>query len=213
MNKILVIQITIFLVFAGLFGYMVSYTSVYDDIKSTIVTTTCFSCIKMDPVTHIDFTFETANGQPNPEFVVDNLTKGPVFLAFRQDVCTACDKMDPILKSVFGIDFEKKVLFYQTVSFDGSNVTFFHINLDHASGDFLNAFSIYDVDVRSGVPMFVIIALGNNSGTIQPCYATAYSLLGESQEEHRGKFLQDMVSMGINRYDENILNYMEQAKS
>ncbi len=105
------------------------------------------------------------------------------------------------------VEFEKKELFYQTVSFDGPNISFFHINLDHVSGEFLESFSIYDVDVRNGVPMFVMITLGDNDGTVQPCYATAYSLLGESQEEHRGEFLQDMISMGIDLYNQNILNY------
>lgn len=209
MHKLLFAQITLFVIFASAFGYMIVYTDVYDDIESTIVTTTCFSCIKMDPVTNIRFTFETANDAPHPKFVIENLTKGPVFLAFRQDVCTACDKMDPILKNVFGVEFGKKELFYQTVSYGGSNISFFHINLDHTSGEFLDSFSIYDIDLRSGVPMFVIITRGNNSGTIQPCYATAYSLLGESQEEHRGKFLQDMVSMGIDLYNQNILDYMK----
>lgn len=208
MNKLMVFQITLFLVFAGGFGYMVAYTDVYTDIKSTIVDTVCFSCIGMDPVTHLSFTFETANGAPHPQFVLDNLlTKGPVFLAFRIDVCAACDQMDPILKSVFGVEFGIRELFYKTVDFDGSNVTFFHINKQQVSGEFLDSFYIYDKDSNNGVPMFVMITLGDNDGTVQPCYITAYSLLGESHEAHREEFLQNMISMGIDLYNQNILNY------
>jgi len=203
MNKLLVFQITLFLVFAGGFGYMMAYTDVYNDIKSTIVDKVCFSCIKMNPVTHLSFTFETVDNKPHPKFVLDNLTKGPVFLAFRADVCTACDEMDPILKNIFDVEFGKSELFYQTINYSGSNVSFFHINVDpgHSSGEFLDSFSIYDKDKRSGVPMFVIIALGNNDGTIQPYYATAYGTLSE-------KFLRDMISMGIDLYNQNILNYL-----
>lgn len=205
MNKMLSVQIVLLVVFLGAFGGMFAYTDVYGNIKSTIVDTTCFSCIKMDPISKINFTFETVDDRPHPSFVLDNLTKGPVFLAFRQDVCTACDEIDPILKDIFDVEFGKKELFYETVDYEGSNVSFFHINVDHVSGEFLDSFFIYDKDKRSGVPMYVIITYGNNSGVIQPYYATAYSLLGQSHQEHREKFLRDMISKGIDYYNRNIL--------
>ena len=50
MKKMVVLQVTLFLVFAGAFVGMLAGTDVYANIKSTIVDTTCFSCIKMDPV-------------------------------------------------------------------------------------------------------------------------------------------------------------------
>ena len=215
MKKIQVVQITLLIVSAGFFTSLFLYTDTYNEIKAVIVDTTCFSCIKMNPVTHFTFTFNTLNNQPHPTYVQDNLTKiGPVFLAFRADVCAACDKMDPILKKVFNVEFGKKELFHQIIEYQGSNISFFHINIDHASGEFLDSFSTYDRDHRSGVPMFVMITLGNNSGKIQPYYMTAYGeLTGTHNDKERIEYFDKMINKGIEFYQENIEEYIKQEES
>ena len=115
MHKLFSVQISLLIIFAGAFGGMLIFTDVYDDIKSTIVEKTCYSCIKMDPISRIDFTFDTVDNFSHPSFVLDNLTKGPIFLAFRQDVCAACDKMELILKDILNVEFGKIILQYTTV--------------------------------------------------------------------------------------------------
>lgn len=204
MRKLLVVQVSLLILFAGGTVGMIYYTDIYEDIQSTIVLTTCFSCIKMDPVTRLVYTFTTANNKPHPSFILDNLTKGPVFLGFRQDVCHACDEMDPIMEEIFNVQFGKKELFYKTINYEGSNVSFFHINLDHTSGDFKESFYIYDKDQRVGVPMFVIITLGNNNGVIEPYYTTAYAMLGfrHHEQRQRERFLRDMITQGIDFYNQ-----------
>ena len=207
MHKLFSVQISLLIIFAGAFSGMLIFTDVYDDIKSTIVEKTCYSCIKMDPISRIDFTFDTVDNSPHPSFVLDNLTKGPVFLAFRQDVCTSCDKMEPILKDIFRVEFGKKELFYQTLNYSGTNIIFFHINIDNPYEKETEAFFVYDKDRRSGVPMFVMITLGKNDGTVQPYYMTAYGTLGTENNKERKDYFIEMISKGIELYNYNSEDY------
>jgi len=162
----------------------------------------------MDPL-YTDFTFQTANGLPHPVFVLENLTKGPVFIEYRQDVCKACDDMAPLVKEILGIDFGKTETFYKTIKIGNNNVTFIHINHDHVSKELDDSFYIYDKNNVGGVPMFVFITLGNNSGHIEPYYATAYGTLTLSNNEARKAFLRNMLQDAIDHYNENIMGYIE----
>ena len=108
MKKMMALQITCLILVSGALGGMLVYTNVYERVQLGIVEVLCLSCLKLDPKTLVEFTFETANGKPNPEFVLDNLSKGPVFLAFRSDVCDACDIMEPIIQDIFSVHFEKE---------------------------------------------------------------------------------------------------------
>ena len=198
MKKMIVLQVILFMVFAGSFVGMLAGTDVYGNIKSTIVDTTCFSCIKMDPVSEFVFTFETVDDKPHPNYFIENLTeKGPIFLAYRADVCSACEIMEPILMELFDVEFGKKELFYDTINYKGDDIVFYHINIDDPYEKETEGFYIYDKDQRGGVPMFVFITLGNNSGTIEPYYITAYSTLGKETEEERVAYFDEMISAGL----------------
>ena len=213
-KKILfVFSVTLLLLFSGLGGGMLVYTEVYDDIQSVIVTTLCLSCIKLDPITRLEYTFETANNQPHPNFVLENLTTGPVFLAYREDVCEGCDIMEPLVQEIFNIHFDPfSTLYYEVADYSGSTVNFVHINVGKASGEIRESFFIYDQDDRGGVPMFVMVALGDNEGVIEPviipCYTTAYATLGLQGDEARKAFLRRMVSYGIEKYNEYYEEYL-----
>jgi len=207
MKKIAVIQITLLILISGAGVGMLIYTDVYDDIHGTIVSTLCLSCIKLDPVSKLDFVFETSNGEPHPNFVLENLTTGPVFIEYRSDVCEACDKMAPIVKDIFKVSFEKEDTLYEKINYNGLTVHFYHINLDHANQIQKDSFSIYDKDDRKGVPMFVIITVKYNRGIIDPCYTAAYGTLGEKTEEGRRNLLTDMINDGIGLYEQNKAGY------
>ena len=204
MKKMIVIQIILFIVFAGAFVGMLAGTDVYGNIKSTIVDTTCFSCIKMDPVSEFSFTFKTVDDRPHPDYILENLTeKGPIFLAYRADVCSACEIMEPLLIEMFDVEFGKKELFYDTIDYQGEDIVFYHINIDDPYEKETEGFYIYDKDQRGGVPMFVFITLGNNSGNIEPYYITAYSTLGKDTEEERVAYFDEMISVGLEFYKKN----------
>ena len=203
MKKLFVLQISAFVLISGALGGMLVYTDVYDEVQSRIVEVLCLSCIKLDPKTHLDFTFETANGQPHSDFVLDNLTKGPVFLAFREDVCAACDIMEPIIQEIFSVEYEKEDAVYKTVPFDNADVTFIHINIDHVSKEKRDSLFIYDKDHIKGVPMFTIITLGYDPDFIKPYYTTAYGTLGLDEDGDRKELLTNIILDAIELYNEN----------
>lgn len=207
MKNIVVVQITALILFSSALGGLFLFTDVYENVQATIVESLCFGCIKMDPITHLDYTFETADGQPHPQFILENLSTGPIFLAFREDVCGACDIMEPILQEIFNVHFEKEDLVFETVDYDGTPIHFVHISLDHSSGDIRNSFYIYDKDHRGGVPMFALISLGDNNGEIEPYYTTAYGTLGLTSYDGRRATLRRMITMGIDYYNENHEGY------
>lgn len=179
----------------------------YNDIHSTIVSTLCLSCIKLDPVSRLDFVFETGTGEEHPDFVLENLTKGPLFIEFRSDVCKACDDMAPIIKDIFGLKFEKEDTFYKPINYSEAVVNFYHINLDHASDIQKSSFSIYDKDQRKGVPMFVVITVKYDRGIIKPCYTSAYGTLGLDTDEERKQMVINLIDDGLKLYEQNHEGY------
>ena len=203
MKKIFVVQISAFILISGVLGGMLFLTDIYDEVQSNIVSVLCLSCIKLDPKTKLDFTFETTTGQPHPDFVIENLTKGPLFLAFREDVCAACDIMELVIQEIFSIEFEKEETFAVTVPFDNANVTFFHINIDHASEELQHSRSLYDKDFIGGVPMFTLVTFGYNRGFLEPYYTSAYGTLNLDNNENRKALLINIIQDGINLYKEN----------
>lgn len=207
MKKILAIQIVFLLSFGGGFTGLMYYTDVYDYVQDTIVTTVCLSCIKMYPNPSFSFTFETNDDLSHPGFILDNLTKGPIFLAYRKNVCDGCEIMDPLVEEVFGVDFGLGD--YETyVNFEGTMVYFRHVNVDdHKDDEFEYSFDAYG---GLGVPMFVAMTLGNNSGTVEPYYQLEYGTLGLHDDSGRKEFLRNMVRKSIEYYDENIDGYLKQ---
>jgi len=208
-KKILVVQITLFVVFAGGFGSMILFTDSYDQVFNRIVSVTCLSCLKLDPKTSSEFIFETANGKLHPDFVLDNLTKGPVFLAYRKDVCTYCDEMEPLLMDIFNISFEKEDVFSKTLDFNGNDITFIHVNRDHSSKALRDSLHVYDKDNINGVPMFTIVTINyDHDGIVKPYYSTLYSKLGLTNDEDIKDFLSEIIEDSITLYNDNIAGYI-----
>jgi thiol-disulfide isomerase/thioredoxin len=174
MKKILVVQITTFLLVAGFFSGMLVFTPVYEEVNSRIVNVLCLSCLKLTPVVERNFTFVTANGEPQPDFVLDNLTKGPVFLHYSADVCEACDKMLPIIQSYLNVSFNKSDSFSSTITIQHTNITYIYINIDHTSKERRSSIDIYDKVQKKGVPMFTFITLGYDNGLVKPVFASIY---------------------------------------
>jgi thiol-disulfide isomerase/thioredoxin len=186
------------------------FTDIYSETHTRIVSVTCLSCIKLDPKTSTDFIFKTANGKPHPDFVLKNLTQGPVFIAYRKDVCTYCDEMESLIMDVFNLSFEKEEVFAKKINFDGDNFTFIHINRDHSSNILSESLSVYDKDNINGVPMFTLITINyDHDGIVKPYYSTFYSKVGLDTDEEIKDFLKDIISDGIDLYNDNIAGYIQ----
>jgi len=207
MKKLLIIQICVFLLFSGTLGGMLAYTNVYEEVDSGITSVLCLSCIKLTPVTQLEFTFDVAKGQDHSGFVLDSLKEGPVFITYREDVCIACDEMEPIIQDIFSVYFEKEDTFSEVVPIDSSNITFVHINIDHATAEQRESRYIYDKDHVGGVPMFTVITLGYDPGFIKPYYTTAYGTLNLDDNKNRKELLTKIILDGIDLYNQNLEGY------
>ena len=95
------IQVAIVIALTFAFVGMLIGTEVYAEVHNGIVSVLCLSCIKLDPTTSADFTFETATEEDHPDFIIENLTEGIVFLHFSGDACHACEVMHPVISRLF----------------------------------------------------------------------------------------------------------------
>ena len=207
MKKMIVIQISALLIISGGLGGMLFFTDVYEEVQSNIVLILCLSCLKLEVSTIKEFTFETANDEPHPDFVLDNLTKGPVFLHYSEKACPGCDIMYPIIKQFFNVEFEKNEMFYEMVNYENSSVSYIYTNIDYCSEEMRDSLSIYDKDHVHGLPMFSVVTLGYDRGIIRPYYTSVYGTLGFDNDEERISLLTELMQESIDMYNQNWEGY------
>jgi thiol-disulfide isomerase/thioredoxin len=203
MKTLLIFQLAGFIIAAGVFGGLTVSEDVYTEVQQTIVKVLCLSCIKLTPTTDINFTFDTIFEGDHPSFIIENLSKGVVFLAFRADVCEACDIMEPHLKDIFEINFEKEETIVVTKTFNGINVTLIHISINHSPKYLIDSYELYDYQQVSGVPMFVWITYGYDRGFIKPYYATGYGTLQQNTGEEQQQQLLEIIDDAVELYKQN----------
>lgn len=202
-KKLLTVQVVLFVAVAGVFTGLAIPQGMYEQVQSTIVNVLCLSCIKLNPVTSLNFTFGTADGQAHPDFVTENLSSGVVFLAYREDVCAACDVMEPFVQELFEVHFEKEDTVITSSTFNGVNVTLIHISFDHSPQYLVDSYHVYDNAHIGGVPMFTVISYGYNRGFIEPKYATGYGTLNAEIAEEQKQAVETMILDGVRLYHQN----------
>jgi hypothetical protein len=207
MNKFRVVQLLAILLIAGDLMAMWVVTDVYDEVEDRIVRVLCLSCIKLEPRTEASFTFDTVGNAGHPEFVLENLTKGLVFLHYTEDVCHACEIMLPVINEFFGTSIEKKDEFSATIEFMDSAVTIIYINIDHREEYFNEPFYTYDKDNIGGLPMFTIISVGYDRGIVKPYYTSLYGTLALDTDAERLDKLTQVFQDGIDLYNQNSDGY------
>jgi len=210
-KEFVAVQVVVLVVFSAALGGMIVFSGVYDEVYSNIVSVTCLSCIKLQPATNIKFSFDTNNGKAHPDFVIENLSNGPVFLAYRTIVCDFCDEMDPVLEEIFEVNYTvEDPLVVKTKEFNGTSVTFIHINKDLVSDDLKNTQAIYaNKGQETLVPMFTVITVNYNrgKGKVTPYYGTAYGTLKKDTYEDRKAEVTKMIDDGIRLYNEFSAGY------
>jgi hypothetical protein len=207
MKKSFILQISALFIVSGLLLGTLFVSNAYEETRARIVEVLCLSCIKLEPKTIQEFTFDTVNNASHPYFVTENLSKGPVFLHFSENVCAGCEIMFPIVKQLFNVEFEKQDRFSATVTFENQNITYIYINLDNTTDILENSFPVYDKDDIGGLPMFTIVTLGYDHGTVRPYYTTLYGTLNVPTDADRTSFLQEILTESIEMYQQNKAGY------
>ncbi|MBU2564679.1 MAG: thioredoxin family protein [Candidatus Thermoplasmatota archaeon] len=141
----------------------------------------CYSCLGLEPKSEMDFTFNTVGGKNHPVFVTEKLKEKPVFVHYYlpDKECPGCKEMRPMIE-----DLEDEY---------GKDVAFIHINMKTASGEEKDSFELYDTEGFGGVPMFVIITLGDDNGIVKPYFATGYGKMGKDTSEEAKNALSDAL--------------------
>jgi hypothetical protein len=210
MKKFFALQVCALVLVSSALGGMFAFTPIYDEVRSGIVLVLCLSCLKLEPKTVTDFTFNTAENRPHPGFVLENLSHGVVFLHYSGDSCLGCDVMYPVIKDLFSIEFGKQDMFHTRVAFNNSWVGYIYVNIHHTIAELRDSQVIYDKDHIGGIPMFTIVTLGYDNGNVRPKYTTLYGTLatnGCDTDAERLVFLQQLIRESIQMYNENWAGY------
>lgn len=206
-RKLKAAKVALIIFLAVSLGFLLVSTDVYKEVQEGTVEILCMSCSKLQYKTSADtdYTFETANGQPHPDFVVDNLENGPVFLHFSESACPGCEKMLPAMQSFFKANFEKENLYSKKIDFEGLKVTYFYIYRSNSEipEKYRKSWKIYDKKGVKGFPMFTIVTRGyHHSGEVKPYYLTIYGAFGDTDSE-RMDFLDKILTESVNIYKRN----------
>jgi len=202
-------QIALFIIISAIFSGMLIGTNVYTEVQDGIVEVLCLSCLKLDPKTTKEFTFDTVNDATHPSYVLSNLRSGIVFLHFSEDACPGCDIMYPVIKDLLGINFDKDGVYSTQIEYGSQNVSYFYTNIDsqNATSERTDPFETYDIQDVNGLPMFTIITLGYDKGVIKPNFVTLYGTLGVETDEQRLTILENILDDAFTLWNENIPGY------
>ncbi len=208
-QKKFIAQITILIIITGCFSGMIIGTDVYEEVQGHIVEVLCLSCLKLDPKTIVEFTFETVDDTAHPDYVLDNLSSGIVVLHFSEDACPGCDIMYPVMKDLLSVDFDKGGVYLTQIRYESENISYFYTNIDSekATSERTDPFETYDIQDVNGLPMFVIVTLGYDKGIIKPKFTTLYATLGLESDEKRLELLEEVLDDAFILWNENTAGY------
>jgi len=207
-------------VFSSMLGGMIVFTDSYDDVLKGIVKVTCLSCIKLQPKTVVEFKFDTYNDAHHPDFILEDLKEGPIFIAYRTTVCEYCDVMEPIVEDIFNIDslsedettgvrlLNQTDYAKYTLEYNGTSFVFYHINSTTSPDYLANTQLVYMNDIfRDATPMFTTITVRYHRGVVTPYYSTVYGVLEKDTYNERKAVLTGILDDAIDLYKENIVGY------
>lgn len=213
MKKIIIVQMIVFLVISSSLGGMLFFTDIYEDIQSKIVETICLSCAKLDTNLPVEFTFDTANGQPHPDFVVDTLkTKGPILIEYGEKACASCEDMiNNIIKPYFNLQFDETISFETDVNAHNLSFKYIYIYIDDPSTpqERIDAYDVYDTEHIKAFPMFTIITIEyDHSGQIKPFFVSLYGKF--EPNDNYAKMIEtftELIVFSMEMWDRNIPGY------
>jgi hypothetical protein len=118
--------------------------------------------------------------------------------------------MDPVLEDIFEVEYTvQDPIVVKKMDFDGTIVTFIHVNKDLVSDELKKSQEVYMKEAfKTSVPMFTLVTIRYNRGvSIDPYYATAYGVLEKDTFAERKNVLLDIINNGIDLYIENEAGY------
>ncbi len=196
-----------FLGFVLVFGFLVigSSAGIYLTLEDAMVAP-CLGCLGLYPNVELKFTFDTVDDQPHPDFVLEALLDGPVFIEFTQDDenCRPCARMRPDVEALEEEYNEHVVFFIINVNhnkmdkmFDNEKKT--TIISDSEEDDY---YGVYDLESIAGglvaTPTFIIVTIEeDDSGEVRPKFAVGYGEFVEESHSKTKKGLADAIDYAL----------------
>jgi len=207
MNKIMTaVAISLIILFSGSLAYVVISSDTYDDVQKKIVETLCLSCIKLKPLYKKEYRF--LNDDNHPDFILENLSNGPVLLDYRITFCPGCNHLEEnILSFVLNYSYPSDELFYFHKEFKNTKLNFIHITTDvfPKGSEYEQSRHVYDFIGDEANPMLVFITYGYNHGFIEPMYLTLYDVgSGDyiNDKQNVRKELNEFIIESVDLYNE-----------
>jgi thiol-disulfide isomerase/thioredoxin len=156
----------------------------------TLMEAPCLGCLGLYPNIELNFTFNTLEDRPHPDWVLESLKDGPVFIEFTQndENCPPCKRMRPYIHDL-NDEYNEEVVFYiinineheTAKSFQGKT----DIKSSYSDED---AFYVYDIELIVGgviaTPTYIILTLNSDGESVRPFFSVGY---GEFIEEDAKK--------------------------
>jgi thiol-disulfide isomerase/thioredoxin len=203
-----------FLGFILIIGFLIigSAAGVYSTLQE-LMETPCLGCLGLYPSFEIEFTFSTVDGKPHPDWVLDALEDGPVFIEFTQndEVCKPCARMRPKVEALER-DYNDIVTFFIINTWEKEFREVFKGDENIkpiTKEEILDAYRPYDVENFGGgdgwaTPTFVIVTLEkDDDGKIKPYFGTGYGEFKDNDAQKTKEELIDILDFAIKRHHHN----------
>lgn len=159
----------------------------------------CLGCLGLYPNIELEFRFETVDDLEHPEFVLDQLTEGPVFIEFTQndENCPPCARMRPKVKELEE-EYSDEIAFF-IININENEKAMFFNNDEHvepvSDSEEEEYYQVYDIEKIAGglvaTPTYIIVTINEDEdGNIRPSFAVGY---GEYKEEDAQKTKEDLA--------------------
>jgi len=152
--------------------------------NETISEVTCLACLGLNPYNELEYSFETVNGAPHPDWVTEPLGDKVVLIDFTQRKgtgCAGCDEMAPVI-SELEREYEEEVEFIIVYMFENDERE--------------DTYGIYSDGKIIGVPTFIIVTLDeDDDGTVKPYFGKMSSVVPKHELSEQ---LDAAVAMHLN---------------
>jgi thiol-disulfide isomerase/thioredoxin len=179
----------------------------------------CLGCLGLYPSFEIEFTFNTVDGKPHPDWILDALDDGPVFIEFTQDDinCPPCARMRPKVHELED-EYSDTVVFFIINVNHNENAKFFKDKEEIISvtdSEETKVYNTYDVENvgkgRPATPTYIIFTFEKDEdGTVKPYFAVGYGEFKEEDAQKTKEELAEILDFAIIRYNHNIKIYQDQ---
>ena len=194
-------------------GFLIIGTSagMYTSLQKAMETP-CLGCLGLYPRFEIEFTFDTVDDRPHPQWILDALDDGPVFIEFTQnDInCPPCKDMRPKIAELED-EYSDKVTFFiinvneneNTKTFQGKEFV-----IPVTDDEETDVFITYDIEnIGKGgpvTPTYIIMTLENDKfGNVRPYFAVGYGKFKDNNEEKTKVELASILDFALKRYEHN----------